>query len=324
MYLLATTAKGKREKSTYLKIYHDLKDGTTFSNALINSKVGTLDTIQFLSMAEQGVNFKNSLEKVVKYLKIKDEFERESNSKTSIPFFYLVITTLVVIGIKFFAVPYELQRAKGYSQEIIQLISNHLAIAQIMTDLLFFGLLAVASYFFVLMTALFGKSFFIQNAAKSIGLILPLTSSIVMKFEKFMLFSMLGGMLQSGVSFKNSMQSAIKTSSVKKFKNALLESLKSIKYEGKFLFHSTLYDETEKGLLLGVGSSHQIGAIMLEISSKARTDALALSTKFFQLINLLSILLMAFAVFIEFYTVVLTQMLIQKGLIDLSKGVGTY
>ena len=324
MYLLATTSKTKKERAAYLKIYHDLKDGTPFSKSLLDNHIGTLDTIQFLSMAEQGASFKNSLEKVIKYLEVKDEFERESNDKTSIPFLYLVITSLVVLGIKFFAVPFELDRAKGYSQEIILLISRHLEIAQIMSDVLFFGLLIVASYFFILMTALFGQSFTVQSVAKNVGLFLPFISSIVMKFEKFMLFSMLGGMLHSGVSFKNSMQSALKTSSVKKFKNALIESMLSIKNEGKFLFHSALYDEMEKGLLLGVGSSHQIGTIMLEISSRARTDALALSTKFFQLINLLSILLMAFAVFIEFYTVVLTQILIQKGLIDLVKGPGAF
>ena len=44
-----------------------------------------------------------------------------------------------------------------------------------------------------------------------------------------------------------------------------------------------------------------------------------MSTKFFRMITLLSILLMAFAVFIEYFTVVLTQILIQKGFIDASR-----
>jgi hypothetical protein len=63
---------------------------------------------------------------------------------------------------------------------------------------------------------------------------------------------------------------------------------------------------------------------MIEISNRARTDAMAASAKFFRVVTVLSILLMAFAVFIEFYTVVLTQMMIQKGLIDLTRGVGTF
>jgi hypothetical protein len=76
--------------------------------------------------------------------------------------------------------------------------------------------------------------------------------------------------------------------------------------------------------LLGAGSSSQIGLVMSEISSRAKTDALKLSTKFFRLITVISIFLMAFAVFIEFYTVVLTQIMIQKGLIDLTRGTGTF
>ncbi len=43
-----------------------------------------------------------------------------------------------------------------------------------------------------------------------------------------------------------------------------------------------------------------------------------LTTKFFRIITLMSIFLMAFSVFIEFYTIVLTQILIQKGMIDLN------
>jgi len=49
-----------------------------------------------------------------------------------------------------------------------------------------------------------------------------------------------------------------------------------------------------------------------------------LSTKFFRLITFISIFMMAFAVFIEFFTVVLTQILIQKGMIDATRGLGTF
>ena len=320
MYLLATTAKTKKESKTYLKIYEDIKDGSTFSQALQKNKVGSLDVLQFIYMAEKGISFRKSLEKIMHYMEVKDSYERESNDKTTLPFIYFFIATLVVIGIKFFAVPFEMDKAKGYSQEIIELISGHLEIAQIMSNALFIGLIIVASYFIVLMLALFSQSYITQSIAKNIGLYLPLISAIIMKFEKFILFSMLGGMLQSGVSFKNSMNAAVQTSTIRKFKKALMESMDSIKYEGKFLFHNALYDDIERGLLLGVGSSIQVGDVMLEISERSRAEALSLSSKFFQTITFLSIFLMAFAVFIEFYTVVLTQILIQKGLIDMTRG----
>ncbi len=324
MHLLASTAKTKKERNTYLKIYEELKDGSTFSQALYKNKVGSQDVLHFISMAEKGVSFKTAIKKVMKYLEVKDEFERESNDKTSLPFIYFAIASLIVIAVKFFAVPYQMDEAKLYSKEIITLIGDHLLIAQIMTDFLFAGLIVVGSYFILLLVALFSQSFVVQSIAQQIGLVLPFVSKIIVKFEKFMLFSMLGEMLQSGISFKKAMNSAIASTTIRKYRKALQESLDSIKYDGKFIFHSTLYDDIEKGLLLGVGSSFQIGAVLLEISDRARTDALALSTKFFRMITVLSILLMAFAVFIEFYTVVLTQILIQKGLIDLTRGGGAF
>ena len=316
--LLSNAAQTKKEKDTYLKIHNDLQNGSTFSQSLKENRIGSSDIIQFISMAEKGVSFKAALEKIVHHLEVKDEFERESNDKTSLPFIYFTLAFIIVIGVKFFAVPYQIGRAKEYSKEIVDLIHNHLIIAQLMTDILFVLLLIVATYFMILMITLFNHSNIIQGAAKQIGLFLPFLSKIIIKFEKFMLFGILGDMLQSGISFKKCIQSAINTTTVYSFKKSLIETLDSIKKDGKFIFHSTLYDDIEKGLLVGVGSSHQIGLVMIEISNRAKTDALMLTTKFFRIITLMSIFLMAFSVFIEFYTIVLTQILIQKGMIDLN------
>jgi type II secretory pathway component PulF len=251
---------------------------------------------------------------------VKDEFERESNEKITLPFIYFFLASLIVLGVKFVAVPYQLNEAKNYSKEIIKLIGNHLEIAQIMTDALFIMLSIVASYFFILLIALFAQSRLVQAIAKQIALYLPFSSKIVIYFEKFIVFNMIGEMLKSGISFKKAIESAIEATTIKRFKSAFSESLYKIKNEGKFILHSNLYDKTEKGLLTGVGSSAQTGEVMLEISERARADALFSTTKFFRLITVTSIMLMAFAVFIEFYTVVLTQILIEKGLIDLQRG----
>jgi len=321
LQLLANTAEKKAEKKVYIAINNDLRDGKSFSEALSNHKIGSLDVIQFITMAEKGVDFKQALEKIIKYLEVKDKFQRESSDQTTLPVIYFSIASIVVIGVKFFAVPMQMERASGYSPEIIKLISGHLHLAQIFTDILFLGLVILASYFFVLLIALFNQSRSVQSIAKQVALLLPMTSKIVIKFEKFMLFSMLGDMLQSGISFKKAMTSALETTTVIKFRNAIQQTLDTIKYDGKFIFHAYLYDSVERGLLAGVGSTKQIGSVMLEISSRARTDAMQKSSNFFRLITFLSIFLMAFAVFIEFYTVVLTQILIQKGLIDASRGI---
>lgn len=324
MHLLSTTAKTKQERKIYLKIHNELKDGSSFSKALSKYKIGSQDVINFISMAEKGVNFRDALKKVINYLEVKDEYERASNEKTSIPFMYLFIATLIVVGVKFFAVPYQMEEAQGYSPEIISIISDHLELAQLMTNILFITLIVVGGYFFLLLIALFSQSYIVQAISKQLVMILPFTSSIVVKFEKFMLFSMLGEMLQSGISFKKAMNSAIATTTVRKFRKALLETMHNIRHDGQFVFHPSLYDNIERGLLLGIGSSSQIGAVMIEISNRAKADALLLSTKFFRLITMMSIMMMAFAVFIEFYTVVLTQILIQRGLIDLTKGPGGF
>ena len=324
MQLLADTAKTKKEKKVYLNIYEDIKEGASFSTALHKNKLGSLDVIQFIKMAEQGVSFLTALQKIITYLEVKEKFERDSSEKTSLPFIYFSIASLIVLGVKFFGVPYEMARTEEYSLEIKELVGNHLLVAQWMTDSLFFGLVLVASYFMILMISLFSHSHAVQSISKEFALILPFTSAIILKFEKFMLFSMLGEMLKSGISFKKAIGAAVNTTTVSKHKQALQESLDSIKYNGQFILHSSLYDDIEKGLLRGVGSSLQVGNVMLEMSDRARTDALRLSTNFFRMITLLSILLMAYAVFIEFYIVVLTQILIQKGLIDMTRGVGTF
>lgn len=321
LQLLANTAEKKSEKKVYIAINNDIRDGKSFSEALSRHKIGSLDVIQFITMAEKGVDFKQALEKIINYLEIKDKFQRESSDQTTLPVIYFSIASIVVIGVKFFAIPMQMKKASEFTPDIIKLISGHLQLAQVLTDILFLLLVLVASYFFVLLIALFNHSRNIQLIAQQLSLVLPVTSKIVIKFEKFMLFSMLGDMLRSGISFKKAMTSALETTTVGKFRNAIQQTLYSIKYEGKFIFHASLYDNVEKELLAGVGSSKQIGSVMLEISSRARTDAMLLSSNFFRLITFLSIFLMAFAVFIEFYTVVLTQILIQKGLIDMSKGI---
>jgi len=321
MQILCNSTTSSKEKKIYTKIYNDIKDGVSFSDAISRQKITSRDTIEFIAMAERGVNFKNSLEKIVHYLEVKENFKRESSDKTSLPTIYFLISSIVVLGIKFVAVPMQIERSLEYSDEIIALISNHLSIAQLLTNILFMLLVFFGGYFLLLLIALFDKSYTIQNKAKKIALFLPFASSIILRFEKFALFSMLSEMLSSGITYKNALQSGIYSTSVKKFQIAMIETLSHIKKNGKFIYHPSLYEPIERELLAGTGSSKQLGLMMQEISLKAKAEAIELSTKFFRMVTFVSIFLMAFAVFIEFYTVVLTQIIIQKGMIDASRGV---
>lgn len=318
--LLSRTTSNTKDKKTYLAIYKDIKDGIVFSVALEKHNIGSLDILRFIGMAEKSLSFKESLKNIVEYIEIKEAFEKETNEKTTLPFIYFFLAVLVVLGVKFAAIPYQISKTEGYSQEILDLIANHLQIAQIMTDILFTFTMIISAYLALLIVALFSKSRTIQAVAKDISLSVPFLSQIIQKFEKFMIFSMLGRMLQSGLSYKNVIQSAIETTTIKLHKRAFKNTLETIRNNGKFIFSSILYDDLERELLLGVGSSYQVGSVMLEISNRAKNDTLLLMVKFFRLITVMAISLLSFAVFIEFWTVILTQILIQKGFIDMAQG----
>lgn len=318
--LLAHSTKDKLERKIYSNIYEDLQSGTLFSESLRKNRIGSLDILNFIAIAEKGISFKSALEKIINYLEIKAAYERESNEKTNTPFLYLFLSSLVVIGVKFFAIPHQIQEAKNYSKEILSLIESHLSFAIFMSEALFFLLLLLIFYFFIFMTALFSNSHHIQNIAKTIAIRLPFSSKIVLGFEKFILFLMISEMLKSGITLKKALNASMANTGISKFKKALHEMLQDIQNDGKFIYHPSLFDPLEQRLLIGAKTSPQIGSILFEISLRAKDEALLLSKKFFRFVTALSIFLMAFAVFIEFFTVVLTQIIIQKGLIDMTRG----
>lgn len=318
--LLAHSSKEKREKKIYSDIYEDLKNGMLFSESLRKNRIGSMDVLHFIAMAEKGISFKGALEKIINYLEIKAAYERESNEKTNTPFLYLFLSSLVVMGVKFFAVPHQIQEAQNYSKEVLSLIESHLSFAVFMSEALFFILILLVFYFFIFMGALFSNSHHLQNIAKSIAVRLPFSSKIVLGFEKFILFLMISEMLQSGITLKKALNASMANTGVSKFKKALHAMLQNIQNEGQFIYHPSLFDPLEQRLLVGAKTSPQIGSILFEISLRAKDEALLQSKKFFRFVTALSIFLMAFAVFIEFFTVVLSQIIIQKGLIDMTKG----
>lgn len=315
--LLAESANKKKERKVYVNIQNTLKNGESFSIALKKYCECPMDVVNFISIAEDSLNFKEALKKVLRYLDVKKEFQQESSDKVSVPLIYFILATLVVIAVKFFAVPYQIERAKNYSQEIINLISAHLSLAEVLSNVLFALLIVTAGYFFTLLIALFNNSRFFQAIAKRVVLFLPVSSRIIMNFEKFIVFSILGQMLTSGVSLKKAISVALKNSDMPLFKNSFSNMLNQMKIQGELKLPLELFSEVEQNLLKGVGSNLQMGQVLLEISENSRFEALNQSKQFFRLITVSAILIMTFAVIIEFYVVVLTQLILQKGLLDL-------
>lgn len=60
----------------------------------------------------------------------------------------------------------------------------------------------------------------------------------------------------------------------------------------------------------------QLGDMLEQFADRARLNALTTATKFFRIITIMAILLLACAVFVEFFTIVLTQVLIQQEIIN--------
>ncbi|MFA6759562.1 MAG: type II secretion system F family protein [Sulfuricurvum sp.] len=318
--LLYKTTKNKKDKKLYKKIYGDIKDGLSFSQSLSKHRVGTKDSVAFVSMAEKSLSFRNALGRLLKFMESKREFERESNEKTTVPFIYLFIVSIVVIAMRFFVVPYQIAESKSLSDQVYGLVADHLAFSMVMNNALFILLAVTVSYFLILMLALFSKNYHAKELFSAVAMKLPFASNIIMQFEKFVILNMLGEMMKSGISFKASLRAAISSTTISKFKRAFESDLESIRTKGELSYDPLLFDDIDRSLFVGVGTLDQVGSIMIEVSNKARDKALELSGKFFRLIIAISIFLMAFAVFIEFYTVVLTQLIIQKGLVDLAKG----
>lgn len=315
--LVQTTAK-KKEKRAYVMIRDSIKEGENFSTALDRYCICSKEVIYFVSMAEKGVNFTNALSKVVEYIETKDDFKQESSDKLTMPAIYFFLSVIVVGAVNFIALPMQFERAQEYNQEVIALIENHLFFAKILSNFLLFFLAVVAFYFFVTTLAMFSRDRLLQGVSSKIVLYLPFAKKIVLQFEKFMVFMMLAQMLNSGVGFKNALEAIVKSGDSRIFHKGFKKMLETIEKKGKLIYPKEVFDANEQALLQGVGSNAQMGQTLLNAAKRGKYEAMNLSKRFFRYITLSAVFLMAFAVFIEFYVVVLTQVILQKGLIDLS------
>ncbi len=310
-----------KESKTYADIRQDVQQGIPFSTAFGRHISAPKDIVQFVAMAEKGASFRKMLEKVLHYLELKEKFYRESNDKIAVPILYFVLSTIIVLFVYFYAIPQHIAESLQYDPAIQKLISEHLRIAQRMGDFLFGLLLVSTSYFLIVMAALFSQRGTVQGIAKSLALFLPVSSKMMRYFEKFMLLTLLGEMLQSGVPFRRAIESSAESTDIGEFEKGFKEILESVSLGNQHWWNVSFFEAIEQQLLMGAGSMVQVGEVMVQLADHARTNALALGSRFFRLVSVISILLMALAVFVEFFTVVLTQVLIQKGMISAVDGI---
>ncbi|ADR32834.1 Type II secretion system F domain [Sulfuricurvum kujiense DSM 16994] len=314
--LLQNTAKDKDERAIYINITRSIQEGASFSNAIEKYISPSPDIIQFVAMAEKGGGFVKTLKSVVNYLEIKNRFHQESNDKIALPVIYFTLTAIIIIFIRFFAVPFHISEAKSYDPRIYAIIAEHLDMALILSNLLLGGLLFFSAYFLIVMIALFNYSGAIQGVAKRIASHLPISSLVIGYFEKFILLSLLSEMLKNGVSLKMTFKTAANSTIIPRISKQFEGILAQVSRGEKNFWSIPFFEEIEQHLLAGAGTVAQLGNMFGEFADRARFNALTMASKFFRSMTIVAILLLSFAVFVEFFTIVLTQVLIQQGIID--------
>lgn len=314
--LLQNTTKNKAERLTYNHIMRSIQEGASFSKAIEKYMAPPPDIIQFVAMAEKGGSFVRTLKAVVHYMEIKNRFHQESNDKVALPMIYFALTAVIIIFIRFFAVPFHIQEAKTYDPKIYAIIADHLDMALILSNLLFGSLLIFSTYFFVVMIALFNYTGILQGVSKKFASNLPMSSKIIEFFEKFILLSLLSAMIKNGVSLKTALTTAANSTLVPRIAKQFKGILTQISRGEKNFWTIPFFEEIEQHLLAGAGSANQLGDIFEQFADRARLNALTMATKFFRVITIIAILLLAFAVFVEFFTIVLTQVLIQQEIVN--------
>lgn len=314
--LLKNTAKSKSESLAYDKMVRSIQEGASFSKAVEKYVAPSPDIIQFIAMAERGGSFIRTLTSVVNYLEVKNRFHQESNDKIALPMIYFTLTAIIIIFVRFFAVPFHISEAKTYDPKIYAIIADHLDMALLLSNILFGGLLLFAAYFFIVMIALFNYTGLLQGVAKRFASRLPMSTKIIEYFEKFILLSLLSSMLKNGISLKIALSTAANSTLVPRIQKQFKGVLTQVKQGRKNFWAIPFFEDVEQHLLAGAGTVTQLGDILEQFADRARLNALTMATKFFRIITIIAIILLAFAVFVEFFTIVLTQVLIQQEIIN--------
>lgn len=314
--LLQNTTKNKAERTAYANITLSIQEGASFSKSVEKYVSPSADIIQFITMAEKGGSFVKTLKSVVSYLEVKNKFYQESNDKIALPMIYFALTSMIIIFVRFFAVPFHISEAQTYDPKIYVLIAEHLEVALILSNLLFGGLLLFSAYFFIVMIALFNYSGLLQSLAKRYASYLPMSSKIIEYFEKFILLSLLSAMLKNGISLKVALKTAATSTLIPRIAKQFNGILFRVSRGEKNFWLIPFFEDIEQHLLMGAGTVTQLGDMLEQFADNARLNALTTATKFFRIITVVAILLLAFAVFVEFFTIVLTQVLIQQEIIN--------
>jgi type II secretory pathway component PulF len=311
------------EKRKSKKVMTLLKEGHSITDSFKKARFLSKELISYIAIAEKSPNMRESMKNILEYLEDRNNFLKKSKEQISLPILYFVLALITILVVKFYAIDYQLQEATKYKGIIKAQIDIHLANASMYADIIF-GILMVGMFLlFSFLYSIFGKSFGLQIVAKVIVSYIPMMARVSDYFEKFFILSLLGQILKSGVTLPKSLVITKDAVSNIKIKGSIEEMIEKIKYGDKsYLVDSGLFTNIQKGLFLGVRNSKELGENFLKLGQTSKDDAYFNATKFFRFMTIFSIAMLAMTVLLEFYSVVMTQMIVQKSYMIESLGSG--
>lgn len=311
------------EKKKLGKTIELIKSGLSISESLKQQKLISKELISYVQIAEKSPNMKDSFKNILSYLDDKNSFLKKSKEQIALPIIYFSLALFTVLTVKFYGIDFQLQEAEKYTGTIKAEITAHLFYADLFANLLFLLQMAGMFFLFTFLYAIFGSSFNLQVISKIIISYTPILSQIIDYFDKFFIFSLLGQVLKSGQTLSKSLHITKNSISNIKIKHSIDTALEKIEYGDKrYLLDSGLFSKLQKGVFLGVNSTAQLGENLIKLGEYSKEDAYFNATKFFRFVTVFSITILAMTVFLEFYTVVMTQMIIQKSYLLESLGDG--
>jgi type II secretory pathway component PulF len=314
--LIKNQSKSKFEKKRIDKAILQIKQGERISDALHENKIFDDDITSYIKIAESSSNFLKMLNQILQFLEEKNNFLSESKEKISMPIIYFILALVTIIGVKFYAIPQQIQQISSYSDKIKALVSEHLLEAHLIANTIFIIDILVFMILIIFLYSIYGTKYFTKSI-KFISLHIPFVAKVIFLFDKFFTLLFLGNILKGGIDIKKSVNIILRYTTNIKISKYFEEIIQKMKYgESKIFISNKIFTNFENDLVVSATNSEQLGDTFEKISKYAKSEAYSRFTSFFRFLTFFSIFILTATVFLEFYAIVVTQLIIQSNIIN--------
>jgi type II secretory pathway component PulF len=314
--LIKRQSKSKSEQKRIDIAVNSIKRGDKMSSAFHRAKMFDNDIISYIKIAESSSYFIKIMNNILAFLEEKNRFLRDSKEKISMPIIYFILAIITIFGVKFFAIPQQIKQISTYSKDIQGLVAEHLSEAQFIANAILVIDIFVFFILIVFLYAIYGTKYF-AKLFKTISLHVPFVSNVVFLFDKFFTLLFFGQILQGGIDSKKSVLIMAEHTNNIRFLDYFKNILYKMKYGERDIFsHKKIFTPFESDLIAGSSNSNQLGETFIKISNYSKNEAYTGFTSFFRFLTFFSIFLLSATIFLEFYAIVVTQLIIQSNLIQ--------